>query len=308
MKPLAIILTSLLISIACKAEESSQKWNPPNIENGVADLTKYDHEEFVAIRFLHKIQSGATPTKTKYQPVITDKGIEVAKTYLLKKHFEYHRDDEFQQRKSADQLNEMIKNESEPFRAVAGATHIKVDMIDHLIDTYDFDKSAFPFRPGSRGFSAHVSLYEKGNPLHFEPIPLDHLAIEPELAEKWKTNRGTLSAVCRIGTGFAPRNGFPALRVICEKFEFRSREGELIKEVIVPVSQRDINKDFTVEEMTNIDALMADMEVTKNPSEKTQKPEIKKSNKLTIILLVLLALAGAVFGFLKFKASRNAQK
>jgi|GEM_PF-6922401 len=303
MKHLAYILTSLLISIACNAEESTQTWNPPSIENGVADLTKYDHEEFVAIRFLHRIQAGATPTKTKYQPVITDKGIEVAKTYLLKKRYEYHRDDEFQQKKSTDQLNEMIKNESEPFRAVASATQIKVDMIDHLIDTYDFDKSAFPFRPGSRGFSAHVSLYEKDNPLLFEPIPLDHLAIEPELAEKWKTNRGALTAICRIGTGFAPRNGFPALRVICEKFEFRTREGELIKEIIVPVSQRDINKDFTVEEMTNIDALMADMEVTKTKSQKNQKTESKKSNKFIIILFVLLALVGAAFGFLKFKSS-----
>ena len=149
---------------------------------------------------------------------------------------------------------------------------------------------------------------EKGNPLHFEPIPLDHLAIEPELAEKWKTNRGTLTAICRIGTGFAPRNGFPALRVICEKFEFRTREGELIKEVTVPVSQRDIDKDFTVEEMTNIDALMADMEVTKTPSEKAPKHETKKSNTLTGILFVFLALAGAVFGFLRIRSSRNQQK
>lgn len=308
MKPLAIILTSLLVSIACKADDKSQTWNPPNIVNGVADLSKYEHEEFVAIRFLHRIQSGATPTKTKYQPVITDKGIEAAKTYLLKNRFEYHRDDEFQQKKSTDQLNEMLKNDSDPFRSVAGATHIRVDMIDHLIDTYDFDKSAFPFRPGNRGFSAHVSLYEKGTPLHFEVIPLDHLTIEPELAEKWKTNRGTLTAICRIGAGFAPRNGFPALRVICEKFEFRTREGELIKEVAVPASKRDINKDFTVEEMTNINALMAEMEVTQNPSEKTQKHEPKKSNTLTVILLVFLALLGAVFGFVKIKSSRNHQK
>ncbi len=307
MKHLACILT-LIFSISCNADESAETWSPPKVQDGVADLIEYDHEEFAAIRFLNRIQTGASPTKTKYQPVITDRGIEVAKEYVLKKRFEYHRDDEFQQRRSIEKLNEMLKSGSEPFRSVAGVSHIKVDMIGHLIDTYDFDKAAFPFRPGNRGFSAHVSLYEKGQPFQFEVIPLDHLPIEPELAEEWKKDRGTLTAICRIGNGFAPRNGFPALRVICEKIEFRSREGELIKEVIMPTSKRDIDKDFTTEEMTNIDALMADIEATETASEKNEDTKANKSNKITVILFVLLVLAGAGWGILKLKSSKSRQK
>lgn len=307
MKHLACILT-LIFSISCDADESAETWSPPKIQDGVADLLEYDHEEFTAIRFLNRIQTGASPTKTKYQPVITDRGIEAAKEYLLKKRFEYRRDDEFQQRRSIEKLNEMLKSGSEPFRSVAGVTHVKVDMIDHLIDTYDFDKTAFPFRPGNRGFSAHVSLYEKGQSLQFEVIPLNYLPIEPELAEKWKKDRGTLTAICRIGNGFAPRNGFPALRVICERIEFRTRDGELIKEVALPSSKRDIDKDYTIEEMTNIDALMADIEATETASEKNEDTKSNKSNNITVILVFLFALVVAGWGILKVKSSKNRQK
>ena len=300
MKPLLYSLACLCLSSICVAAEPNHGCKPPEIRDGVADLIKYDHEEFVAIKFLNRIQSGVSPTKTKYQPVITDAGIDAAKTYLLEKRFEYHRDDEFQQRKSSDRLNEMLKSGSEPFKSVAAVTHIRIDIYTHLIDTYDFDKSAFPFRPGNRGFSAHVSLYETGQPFQFEAIPLDHLLIEPELAEKWKNDRGTLTAICRIGSGFAPRKGFPALRVTCDKIEFRTREGELLKEVAVPPATRDIDKDFTMEEMTNIDDLITDDPAVDNSRSKDGNK--KRPNRILVIVGVLLAIVGTGWGVIKIRS------
>ena len=92
----------------------------------------------------------------------------------------------------------MLKNNEEPFPTIDAITHVRVNLTEHIIKDYDFDKKAFPFRPEPRGgLTLHVSLYDSNQALSFEGIRLNFLPIEPDLAEQWKTDGG-------IVTGLAP--------------------------------------------------------------------------------------------------------
>jgi hypothetical protein len=301
MKPILHTIACLSLSSLCHAEEPEPKWVLPEIRDGVANLIEYDQNEFVAMKFLCRIQSGMKPTETNYMPILTDEGIDNARFYLLKKRFNFPRNDEFKQKRANEKLDAILKSGSDPFRTIDAVTHIRIDLTEYVVKNYDFAKSTYPFRPDPRGFTAQVSLYDESQPFEIEVIRLDQLPIEPELAEQWKTGNGRLTGLFRLGKGFSARKHFPSMRAVCEKIEFRTRDGELMKEVTAPPALRDINKDYTMEETMNIDYLKED-----EPEEQIAKSE--KSSRLPTMGILTILLIGGGFIAVKIRSSKAAKR
>ena len=300
MKTLLHALGCIFIPSLCLADEPPPNWAPPEVHDGVANLIGYNDKEFAAVRLLCRIRSGVAPTKTKYMPVITDQGVEAARLYLLNERFGFSSSDEFKRRRLIQQLDTMLKNNDEPFRTIDGVTHVKVDLTEHVINSYDFDKGGYPFRPEFRGgLTTHTSLYDESRGLGFESIKLNLLPIEPDLAERWKKEGGTVTGLARVGKGFTLRQKIPAVRSECEKIEFRTRDGELLKEITLPVSGRDLDKDETIEDITDPKNFAVDGAEEKSASD-------SKSKGGATTLVTVLLLLGIGWWAMKFRSSKKA--
>lgn len=278
-----IMLASTLHQATAQTTPREPKWVLPEIKDGIANLIEYDANEFVAMRLLSRIQSGAKPTPTNGLPVITDEGIRNARLYLLKKRFDFPSNDEFAQKRSNEKLDAILKSGGDPFKTIDAVSHISIDLTRYVIKEYDFEKLAYPFRPEPRGFAADISLYDESQPFGIEVIRIDHLPIESGLAEQWKSGKGRLTGLFRLGKGFTRRNGFPAQRAVCEKLEFRTRDGELLKEIPGLPVLRDSDKDLTIEEMMNADHLKGD-----EPEE--QESDSGKSSRFLMVVITALAV------------------
>ena len=86
---------------------------------------------------------------------------------------------------------------------------------------------------------------------------------------------------------------------MCEKIEFRTRNGELLKEIEVPPLRRDIDKDQTIEE--TVDSGYFDLdEPTKEAASK------KKSGGGPTVVITVLLLAGIGWVVMKIRSSKRA--
>jgi hypothetical protein len=293
------MLASSLHHAEAQATRREPRWVLPEITDGVADLTNYDQNEFIALKFLSRIQSGMKPTKTDYLPIITEEGIQNARLYLLKKRFDFPGNDEFKQRRANEKLDAILKSGGEPFRTIDAVTHIRIDLTRYVIKNYDFEKSAYPFRPEPRGFAADLSLYDESQPFGIDVIRIDYLPIDAELAESWKKTNGRLTGLFRLGKGFSGRKGFPAQRAVCEKLEFRTREGELLAEIPGLPVLRNPDKDLTIEEMTNADHLKGDVP-------EGQPADNGGSSSIPAIMITVVALIGGGWIIRRYRSNRSA--